>query len=149
MQRIHFYFFCFFNSLYKDGFYLETYLNTAGKGKILPESRTILGLFFSTWLYTIVIRLLAIDLFQPHLRILFWNFLYEITIAAIIYSAYFYYFINNNRFTKIYTEYKLTDKTIQQKGVKIVYLFLALPLLLIPLIAWWTTDYLLIDLTKY
>src|SRR5262245_40541416 len=98
MQKIHFYFFCLYNSFYKDGFYLEPYLKQVGRWKILPEKQTILGLFFSTWLWTIVIRLIIIDLFKPHFRILFWNFFYEVMIAAIVYGVYFLYFISNNRF---------------------------------------------------
>ncbi|WP_290338578.1 hypothetical protein [Ferruginibacter paludis] len=148
MEKLHFYFFCFYNSLYKDGFYLETYLKTTGRGKILPERRTILGLFFSTWLWTIVLRLITIDLLKQNFKILFYSFFSELIIAVIIYAAYFYYFVDNNRFANIYAQYKSTDKIVQRQGVKKVYWFLGLPLLLIPLILWWTTDRLHIDLTK-
>jgi hypothetical protein len=149
MQKLHFYFFCFYNSLYKDGFYLEAYLKTTGRGKILPERRTILGLSFSTWLWTFVVRLIIIDLFNPNLKILFWDPLYEIIMAAIIYAAYFFYFVGNNRFAGFYAQYKSTDKIIQRQGVRRVYCFLGLPLLLIPLLAWLTLDCLHIDLTNH
>jgi hypothetical protein len=149
MQKLRFYFFCFYNSFYKDGFYFEAYLKTVGRAKILPERRTILGLSFSTWLWTIVIRLIAIDLFQPHFKTLFWNSLYELIICAIIYAVYFFYFVDNNRFADIYAQYKLTDKTIQRQEVRKVYWFLGLPLILIPLIVWLTSSYLHIDLAKY
>jgi bacteriorhodopsin len=69
-------------------------------------------------------------------------------IAAIIYAAYFYYFVDNNRFADIYAEYKSTSKFIQRQGARRVYWFLGLPLLLIPIILWWTTGHLHIDLTK-
>ncbi len=149
MQKLHFYFFCFYNSLYKDGFYLETYLKTVGRGKILPERRAILGLFFSTWLWSIVIRFIIIDLFRIDFNILFWGLEYEIIIAVIIYAIYFYYFIYNDRFADIYVQYKSTDKNIQLQGARKVYWFLGLPLLLIPLIAWYTKNYLHIDLPKF
>jgi hypothetical protein len=150
IQKLHFYFFCFYNSLYKDGFYLETYLKTMGRGKILPENRAILGLFFSTYLWTFVIRLIIIDLFKPNFKILSWSFYHEIIIAAIIYAIYFFYFIDNNRFVDIYAQYRFTtDKAIQKKEVKKVYWFLALPLILIPLIAWWSSNHLNIDLRRH
>ncbi len=148
MQKLHFYFFCLYNSLYKDGFYLETYLKTYGRGKILPESRTILGLFFSTWLWTIVLRLIAIDLLRQNFKPLFYNFFSEMVIIGIIYAAYFYYFVDNNRFADLYVQFKSTDKIVQRQGTRKVYWFLGLPLLLTPLILWWTTEHLHIDFAK-
>ena len=148
MEKIHFYFFCLYNSLYKDGFYLESYLKTSGLGRMLPQDRAILGLFFSTYLWTYVFRLTIIILIHPNFRIIFWGFQYELIISIIIYGVYFYYFINNNRFSNIYSNFKATDKNLQRREVKKIYWVLGLPLILIPLICWLISSFMDIDLTK-
>jgi hypothetical protein len=138
MQKLHFYFFCFYNKFYRDGFYLEAYLKNIGNVRLLPEKRAIFALFFSTWLWTIVLRLVIIDILKHNYKILFHSFFFEMIIAAVIYAFYFYCFLDNNRFADIYAQYKSTDKTVQQQEVKKVYWFIGLPLILIPLITWWT-----------
>ncbi len=134
---------------------MQNYNKATGRSKILPEKRTILGLWFSTWLWTFVIRLIIIALFKPNFKILFFGwtpeigFMCEMIVALIIYSAYYFYFIENNRFNDIYVEYKLTDAAAQKQGVKKVSHFLVLPLVLIPLMTWLIIKYLNIDLANH
>ena len=100
MKIIHFYFFCFYNSLFKDGLYLEAYLRATGKSKMLPEDRTIFILFISTWFWSIIIRVFIIDLYGPNINF-FFSIYTEFLIAAGIYAAYFYYFVNNKTIIKL------------------------------------------------
>ena len=149
MQKIHFYFFCLYNFIYRDGLEMQRYAKATGRAKILPERRTILGLFFSTWLWTIVVRLLVIDLFKPNFKLLSWGFLYEMIFAAIIYGIYFFYFVQNSRFADIYVQYRSTDQILQRRGARKVFWFLILPLILLPLMIWISVKYLHIDLTRH
>ncbi len=142
MKKIHFYFFCFYNSMYKDGFYLESYLKAHGKIKMLPEDRSVFVLFLATWVWSIIVRLSIIDMLGHKIKLLFYSPLSELLWIAGIYALYFYYFVNNKFFSELYLEYKLTDKAVQRQGVKKVYWFLGLPFLLLPLISWLTSKYL-------
>lgn len=146
MGKIHFYFFCLYNSFYKDGFYLENYLKTYRR--VLPESRAILVLFISTYLWTHVIRITIALLIHPNFKMLYFGIYYELIISILIYGIYFYYFINKNRFIDIYTNFKSIEKDVQSRQVKKVYWFLALPLILIPLLCWLVSTFTNIDLTK-
>jgi len=147
MKKIHFYFFCFYNSLFKDGLYLEAYLRATGKSKMLPEDRAIFILFISTWFWSIIIRVSIIDLYGQNISF-FFSIYTEFLIAAGIYATYFYHFVNNKFFNDLYFEYKLIDKTVQRQAVKKVYWFLGLPLVLLPLILWFTSEYLHINFRK-
>jgi hypothetical protein len=148
MERLEFYFFCLYNSIYRDGLYLESYLKAVGRGKILPENRVLVGLFFSTWLWTFVLRLIIIIFFRPNLKLLIVGD-YEIIIPIIIYAAYYFYFVYNNQFTEIYAKYKSTEENVQKKGLKVVVVFLTLPLVLIPLLILIITKYTDIDLQQF
>jgi hypothetical protein len=132
MNKIHFYFFCLYNLFYKDGFGLQDKITYRG----LPiEQRPIFLLCLSTWFWTIVIRLVVIVFFNPiHKIVLIKNF--EFVIPAVSFGAFYFYFINNNRYIDLNAEYRLTDKCIQRQTVKKVIFFLALPILLIPILAY-------------
>jgi hypothetical protein len=147
MQKIYFYFFCLYNSLYKDGFYLQSYLKIFGKGKIKPEDRTVLGLWFSTWLWTVVIRLTIILLFNPRFQILFIG-PYELLIPLIGYAVYYFYFIDSKRYIDIYAKYRSTDKSIQRQTVKKIFIWMALPIVLIPFLVCVLVFHFQIDLTN-
>jgi hypothetical protein len=135
MQKLHFYFFCFYNFIYKDGFEMQNYRKAILLGRRLPEDRTIIGLWVSTYLWTFVIRLMIVGLFNPHPKILFVGY-YECLIAFIIYSAYYFYFIDNDRFNDIYCQYRFTDKILQRQALRKMIIFLGLPIILIPLFIW-------------
>ena len=145
MKKLDFYFFCFYNSLYKDGLYLESYLKARGLAQSMPEDRAIFFLCISTWFWTIILRVFIIDLYGQNISF-FFSIYKELLLVLGIYAAYYYYFINNKRFTDLYFEYKLTDKVEQRKVVKKVYWYLRLSLVLLPLILWWTSEYMHIDL---
>ena len=99
MKKIHFYFFCFYNSMYKDGFYLESYLKAHGKTKMLPEDRSVFVLFLATWVWSIIVRLSIIDMLGHKIKLLFYSPLSELLWIAGIYALYFYYFVNNKFFS--------------------------------------------------
>jgi len=145
MQKIHFYFFCFYNLLYRDGLYLESYLKAIGRGKIKPEDRAVIGLWFSTWLWSFVIRLLVIILFQPHFKVLFIG-PYEFLIPLLSFAVYHFYFVENDRYVEIYATYKSTDKLRQKRVGKKVAIWMGLPLILIPLLVCFMVFVLHIDL---
>jgi hypothetical protein len=147
MQKVHFYFFCLYNAIYKDGFEMQNYYKATGRAKILPERRAILTLFFSSWLWTIVLRLVIIALFRPSFKILILG-VYEYLVVAIIYSAYYFYFIDNNRFNDIYVRFRNTDKAIQRQTLKKIIILLVLPLLLIPILCLAISKFTTIDLTQ-
>jgi Ca2+/Na+ antiporter len=148
MNKVNFHFFCLYNFIYKDGFEMQNYQKAFGRGRILPESRAILGLFFSTWLWTVLLRLILIALFSPTVRLLFLDY-YELIIALGIYACFHFYFINNNRFTDIYIQHRFTERKIQLQGQRRVFLFLALPLILIPLAILAINNYTSINLANH
>jgi len=148
MQKVHFYFFCIYNAIYKDGAAMRSYYKATGRARILPETRTTIGLCFSSWLWTIVLRLVIIFLFRPDFKILYLGRIYEPLLALIIYAAYYFYFIDNDRFNDIYIQFKNTDKTIQRRTLKKAGIFLVLPMILIPILCWIISKFTAIDLRR-
>ena len=147
MRKIDFYFFCLYNAIFKDGFDLQSSLKpNYGKGPRTPQQRAIWALFFSTWLWTFVVRLLIIVLFLPPLKFLFIG-PYEFLIPLLSYALYYFYFVDSNRYANIYAAYYATDKSQQKKITKNIIIGMVLPLILIPALVCFSVFYFHIDLT--
>lgn len=134
MKRVHFYYFCLYNFFYKDGWSLQEKLNYHA---FPVEQRPVLLLGLSTWLWTVVIRLVIKGLFYPIELTLFTGYV-ELLFALTICTIYHFYFVDNNRYMDFYAEYRLTDKKAQRRTIRKLFLFLGLPVLLIPLLAYWS-----------
>jgi hypothetical protein len=148
MPKADFYFFCLYNAIFKDGVNIQTPLKPIyGRGPRTPEERVIWGLFFSTWLWTFVIRLLVILLFRPHFKILFIG-PYECLIPLLSYAFYYFYFIDSNRYADLYAIYRSTDKSKQKQVTKKIVIVMILPLILIPVLVWCSVFCLQIDLIR-
>lgn len=150
MRKFEFYFFCLYNSIYKDGFELQNYFKARGRrGKALPQDKTVFILTLCTYLWTFVIRLVLIDIFHatPH-RFLFLS-IFEIMIGVVIYAIYNFLFLSSYRYNEIYTKYKMTEKSLQRSVTKRVLIVLFLPIILVPLFVLISTKVLNINLDDY
>jgi hypothetical protein len=126
MKKINFFYFLVYNLFYKNGWGLQD------KQDYWPiEQRPILLFCFSSWLWTVILRLLMILLLGVHYPFsLFFH--YEALIPFFFYILYATYFILGHRYWSIYSEYQTTNKEVEKESRKKLFIILLLPLPLIP-----------------
>jgi hypothetical protein len=130
MRKIRFYFFCIYNSTYKDGFGLQIYGKVARS--VRPEYNAVYAFSIITLLWSICVHLTIISIFAlgPGNGV---NLIYDFVVFFIVYAICYFYFIDTDRYIDIYSEYKSTDKQLQRRIVKIFAFIMLLPIVLIPL----------------
>ncbi len=123
MRSGHYYYYCLYNSFYKDGFSLQNKTYSS----LSPEERPPFLLAMSTYLSTIFIRLLVIYIFNPLNKIFFFGY-YEIAILSAAWIIYYFYFVDSQRYIEIYSQYKLTDKVTRKRDSIKVWIAVISPL---------------------
>jgi hypothetical protein len=136
MRRLDFYYYCLYNLSYKDGLGLQEWQPR----RALPfEHRPILlfTLGSSGWL---ILFTMIVKLYKPTLSILSMCQYEFFGCLTIIYTAGFFYFVNSNRYTNIYSAYRQTDKSKEQLTRKKLLIVLLLPWLLISVLHGFNKD---------
>ena len=149
MGKFEFYFFCLYNSFYKDGFELQNYLKARGSKALLPQSKTVFLLTGCTYLWTFVFRLTIIVFFHPIPYRFLLNSIFELLILLAIRVFYNFLVLSTSRYNLIYAKYKMTEKSIQRDGIKKILIVLFLPIILIPILVLISTKVLNINLNDY
>jgi len=129
-NKIDFYFFCLFNFYYKDGLRSPNFFL---KNKVIPQNHTCVILGVGGWLWSVVLRVIYKILFDHSFSIFFLGMYFEILIWLILWGLFQFVFVNNNKYTAIYTRFRNTDQVIQRRTRSLIFTFLCLPIVLVPL----------------